>query len=293
MEGVLYWPEQWSIGIYTGESPLSLAPPKELTNPVLTRDDVTDVPAVFVADPFIIQRDGLWYMFFEVMNRETGKGEIGVAISADGTKWKYQQIVLSEPYHLSYPYVFEAMNDCYMIPESHMAGAVHLYRSTDFPIGWSLAATLLRGAYYADSSILRYHGKWWLFTDASPDAQHHTLRLFWAEELTGAWLEHPHSPIVAGNPHIARPAGRVSIINHAPIRYAQDCYPTYGSSVRAFEITELHTEGYQEKQIGADPILQASGSGWNAAGMHHIDPHPTDQGHWIACVDGFFCTKDL
>jgi hypothetical protein len=35
------------------------------SNPVLTRGDVNDVPALFVADPFILESDGKWHMYFE------------------------------------------------------------------------------------------------------------------------------------------------------------------------------------------------------------------------------------
>ena len=284
--------DEWSIGIYAGVSPFALAAPADFSNPVLTRHSVTDATALFVADPFALKAHGQWYVFFEVMNQEHGKGEIGLAISSDCISWNYQGIVLAEPYHLSYPYVFEWMDAYYMIPESFMAGAVRLYKAIEFPSHWSFVGTLLCGPYYADSSVFRYDGKWWLFTDASPDAQHDTLRLFWAEEFTNSWQEHPRSPIVSGDPHVARPAGRINLFHETPIRYAQDCYPAYGTCVRAFEITELTTETYQERQIGADPIIQASGSGWNRSGMHHIDPHLTDGGQWIACVDGLFRKED-
>jgi hypothetical protein len=234
----------------------------------------------------------MWYMFFEVMNRESHKGEIGLAVSTDGLKWEYQQIVLVEPYHLSYPYVFDWMNEYYMIPESYMAGSVRLYKATAFPTKWSFAGTLLAGPYYADPSILRHRNKWWLFVDASPGMQHNTLRLFWAETLTGLWFEHPLSPIIAGNPHIARPAGRLLALENKLVRYAQDCYPTYGTQIHAFEITELSTTEYQEQEIGKNPVITASHQGWNESGMHQIDPHLTEDGSWIACVDGL-CWKQI
>ncbi len=58
---------EWSIGIYAGTSPLDLLPHGR-SNPVLTARDVTDVPAAFVADPFMIKNGPRWYMFFEVFN---------------------------------------------------------------------------------------------------------------------------------------------------------------------------------------------------------------------------------
>jgi len=37
-----------------------------------------------------------------------------------------------------------------------------------------------------------------------------------------------------------------------------------------------------------NPILRASGAGWNAAGMHHLDAHEVASGRWVAAVDGWF-----
>ena len=71
-------PQEFSIGIAIGDSPWSVRLPKSIANPVLTPDDVTDVPATLVADPFMCQRDGRWYLFFEVVNHLTRRGEIGV-----------------------------------------------------------------------------------------------------------------------------------------------------------------------------------------------------------------------
>jgi hypothetical protein len=107
---------RWSIGIYAGNSPFDLSTPDNLKNPVITARDITDVTADFVADPFMIRENNKWHMFFEVMTR---KGEIGLAQSSDGLHWDYRQIVLREPFHLSYPYVFKWNDDYYMIPEAN------------------------------------------------------------------------------------------------------------------------------------------------------------------------------
>jgi hypothetical protein len=72
------------------------------------------------------------------------------------------------------------------------------------------------------------------------------------------------------------------------IRYAQDDEPTYGRQVRALEIDVLTTSDYHEHEIAQNPILKANGFGWNAHGMHNIDPCPLSEYNWIACVDGVF-----
>ena len=62
----------WSVGNYIGASLQTLAPHPRARNPVLTRHEVTDIPAAFVADPFIVRDGAQWLMFIEVKNAETG-----------------------------------------------------------------------------------------------------------------------------------------------------------------------------------------------------------------------------
>ena len=277
-------PYVWSIGIYAGESPFNLGPTSNTHNPVLSSTDVTDLRAVFVADPFMIRANDNWYMFFEVLNQATERGEIGLATSSDGLSWTYQQIVLAEPFHLSYPYVFEWGGECYLLPETLGAQALRLYRAETFPTRWSPVASLVEGS-YADPSIFRREHKWWMLACTTPYS-HDTLRLYFADELFGPWREHPANPIVSGNKHNARPAGRVLTLDGKLIRFSQDCAPVYGTQVRAFEIQQLTATSYVEEEVRTSPILVASGAGWNAVGMHHVDAHLCEDGSWIACVDG-------
>ncbi|WP_211176184.1 hypothetical protein [Brasilonema sp. UFV-L1] len=280
----------WAIGIYVGESLVKFGSPKNINNPVLTAKDVTDVPADFVADPFMVRENGTWYMFFEVLNGLDQQGDIGLAISNDGFKWKYQQIVLDEPFHLSYPYVFKHQNDYYMIPESYKANSVRLYKAVDFPTKWTFVKTLLDDADYVDSSVFHDKGMWWMFT-TSPKSD--ILRLYYATHFMEAWTEHPKSPVIEKNLNIARPGGRVIVYNDRIFRYTQDDEHFYGNKVRAFEITELTTTTYEEKEVRENPILKASGSGWNKTGMHNIDPHQIGEDKWIACVDGYRIVVDF
>lgn len=272
---------EWSIGMYVGNSPLNVSSPVNSTNPVLTRIDVNDVAANFVADPFMLLKENVWYMFFEVYS---DNGDIGYATSNDGLNWTYQGIVIDETFHMSYPYVFEWQGDTYLVPETHDANAIRLYKATNFPTQWSFIGEILIGA-YRDPSLFRFSNKWWLFTTEGVTSND-TLRLFHADNLLGPWLEHPLSPVVQNNPDIARPGGRVTQFNGRLIRYAQDDSPTYGNKVNAFEITVLSTTSYEEIAVPENPILDADSLGWNANGMHTIDPQQLSDGTWLAVVDG-------
>jgi len=277
-------PRVWSIGIYAGESPFSLRPSEEVRNPVLTHTHVTDIAASFVADPFMIRAKDTWYMFFEVLNAATGLGEIGLATSANAADWEYRQIVLREPYHLSYPYVFEWHGDYYMTPETLAPGAIRLYRADPFPARWVWAADLVPGR-LADPSPIHLHDRWWMLACGTPYG-HDMLRLFESAHLTHGWQESPGSPLIQDNPRIARPAGRVTPWEGGAIRFAQDCYPAYGNRVRAFLVDDFSRSPHQEVEMPG-PVLLADATGdWANAGMHHVDPHVTSPGNWIACVDG-------
>jgi len=277
-------PWHWSIGIYTGDDPFNVGSPEGVDNPVLTARDVTDVEALFVADPFMVGENGRYYMFFEVMNRHTNQGDIAVAESDDGFSWAYGRIIIDEPFHLSYPCVFLWEGTYYMIPETHEKGTLRLYKAEGFPYDWSFVGTLLEGD-FADPTFFSHAGGCWLFAGSDPD-KYDTLRLYYADQPAGPWTEHPDSPVVAGNPNIARPGGRVLAFRDRLVRFTQDDYPTYGNQVNAFEILTLTRDSYREQAVDDNPILEPTASGWNRDGMHHIDVRPAGGGRWIACVDG-------
>ena len=274
----------WSIGIYKGTTPFNLADPEEISNPVLTAKDVTDINAVFVADPFIVSDNGKYFMFFEVMNRVTNKGDIGYAESENGIKWNYGKIILDEKFNLSYPYVFEWGNSYYMIPESGNDFSVRLYKAISFPEKWEYLGNLLSGYSTVDPSIFRYDNKWWMFVSAG---ENNVLNLYFSEDLLTGWKPHPMNPIVKFDSHISRPGGRVIVDNEKLYRLTQDDEPTYGLQVFAFEITELSEKSYKEKLVSKTPIVTKSGKygEWNARGMHQVDVHKLNN-EWIAVVDG-------
>ena len=275
------WQLQWAIGLYTGASPLALAPRTTPDVPVLTAAAVTDLAAIGVADPFFLVVDGRFYLFFEVLNRATARGEIAYATSADGLTWQYGASVLREPFHLSYPMVFTHGDDFYMIPETRQAAAVRLYRAAHFPGGWQFVGELLRGP-FADSTVIWHAARWWLFAARGLDE----LRLFHSQELTHGWTEHPASPLWPGNRRYSRPAGRILVVDGRLLRFAQDGWPTYGSRVHAFAIDALTPTTYAEQLCPESPILTATGAGWNALAMHHLDALQVAPGTWLAVVDG-------
>jgi hypothetical protein len=271
----------WSISIFSGKDLHTLAPhPRVGDRPVLTADDVTDTRASFVADPFLWRTDTGWHMFFEVYAKATARGVISHATSADGVTWRYDRVVLEEPFHLSYPHVFEHDGQFYMTPESEQAGEVRLYRADPFPGAWRLDTVLLRGRFF-DPTLLFHAGTWWMWVCD----ERYTPLLFCSAELRGPWLAHECNAQSLPDLHFGRPGGRILVRNGEILRFAQDALPTYGSRLHARRIVAFDAQHYAESSYDS-PILQGAGDGWRATGMHHLDAWPAPGGGLIASVDG-------
>jgi len=139
---------------------------------------------------------------------------IGVAWSDNPLEnhWHYQQVVLEEDFHLSYPFVFHHRGEYFMIPETNEAHSIRLYRATFFPHRWEFVKTLIEGEPFIDASPILFKGKWWIFTLLK---NHNTPRLLiyfsntddlLANDLK--WTLHPSCPLYEGNNEYTRPGGR-------------------------------------------------------------------------------------
>lgn len=288
----------YSIDIFTGPDLAELGPRSAASRPVVTAADVSDIEAAFVADPFLLRTDEAWHMYFEVLPTKRQdrlqKGVISLATSTDaGLTWRYDGVVLKEPFHLSYPYVFEHDGERFLVPEAHERGAVPLYKATAFPYGWEHVADLLTGN-FTDASLFHHEGSWWMFVESVPigtrregPSADSSLRLFFADELLGPWTEHPRSPISTGDLKLGHPAGRPVIDDQGRLlRFAQDCTVHYGAAVYALHVGTLNRREYAETLLREEPILSGRGAGWNADGMHHLDAF-RHAGQWHALVDGW------
>ncbi len=274
-------PNNWSLGILKGEKLEALRESPECPNPVFSKRDMTTPESVFVADPFLVKDGKGWFLFFELFNQEANKGEIGLALSDDLCSWRYQGVVLSEQFHLSFPFVFKVGKTYYMVPESRQAGAIRLYRATSFPRKWAFERELIVGS-YSDPTPVFFNARWWIFANQSPYA----LVIFSSPSLRGPFVQHPQSPLYIDDPSKARPAGRPVVTDGQLVRFVQDNREGYGKRVRAMKVTRLTSKYFAEQVRPPDPLLAESDGGWNSFGMHHIAPVRLLDGSWVAAVDG-------
>ena len=271
-----------SVGVYGGSTPFDLVPAGETVNPAIQPDEVSDLPACRVSDPFMVYQQGLWHMFFEVVHARTNQSDIGFATSGNGYHWSYQRIVLDETFDLSYPCVCEWKGEYYMVPEARGTSDVFLYKASPFPSDWTRMTAIINENAIAPT-LFAYHDTCWMFLGTE---DHATLKLYYAADVFGPWMRHPQSPVILFDSSMATPAGRVIQYDGRLYRFALDCSSDGGNGVRVFEISELTGTTFREVEIPESPILSGSGEDWNADRMEHIDLHQLDNGSWIACVDG-------
>lgn len=250
---------------------------------------VSSVDAAFVADPFVLWHQGSFHLFMEVWDRRVNRGIIGHATSDDGYQWTWGDVVLREDFHLSYPHVFVACGNVYMVPETLEVDAVRLYQADPFPDRWRLIGDLRIPCHHAkDASLVFHDGRWWCFIETNHLPQNDTLRLFSAPNINIAteWIEHPSSPILVDAVR-ARPAGPPVLIDGALHRLSQNSATRYGTGVRAHRIKRLTLLDYEEDCRG-QILLHPSGRGWNRSGSHHVSAtrRPGSETQLVA-IDGY------
>lgn len=207
-------------------------------------------------DPFVLQREGHYFVFVEEKMYATGRGHIAcLELDADG-KLTSRSVVLEREYHLSYPFVFEYEGRLFMLPESAANRTVELYRCTRFPDQWEHARTLFHDIYAVDATLLQHAGKAWLFANVKDEggSSLNALHVYWAASpLSETWHPHPANPVVR-DIGSARPAGRIFVQDGKLIRPSQDSSRRYGRSLKFNHITRLDETGYSEELAGTfDP----------------------------------------
>jgi|SRR3972149_2177400 len=206
----------------------------------------------FWADPFIIFKDNVYYVFFEEFVYEKNKGHISFLTIKENGDYSKPKRILERSYHLSYPFIFSYDEKYYMIPESSINNTIEVYECSEFPEKWSFHKTLIENITATDSTLFYKDGKWWLFTSVTNyqnQKRENELFLFYSDKpLSNKWISHPKNPIVS-NVKGSRSAGKIFEENGAILRPAQDCSKRYGYGIIFYQINILNEMDYQEKEV--------------------------------------------
>ena len=240
----LFCREQWYLLLETaGDS--GFMPDLQQCKPIYPAADR------FWADPFIWPTADAHFVFVEELPFATNKGHIAVLeLSRDGTLRSARKII-EQPYHMSYPFVFQWEEVLYMLPESGENSTVELYRCEEFPHRWVLDRVLFSDLHTADATLVEHDGLWWLFMTQATAGQsiNEHLYLYWADSPLGPYTLHPRCPVKSGL-RGSRPAGALFHRDGCLYRPAQDCSRVYGEAVILHRVEELTKTRFREVEAG-------------------------------------------
>jgi hypothetical protein len=161
--------------------------------------------------------------------------------------------VLTEPFHLSFPFLFEFNGTTYMCPETCASHQIRLYRAIQFPHKWEFFKAIMRDVAAVDTMLFQKGDRWWMLTnlDRTGDGDFASeLYLFSAESpLSETWAPHPANPLKI-DPAGGRNAGLLregDRLFRAGQVHGFDC--NYGAAIRLHEIGSLSPEDYREHLI--------------------------------------------
>lgn len=244
-------------------------------------------PQRFYADPFLFERDGRTFLFFEDWDWAVGKAIISVAeLAVDGTLGPVSP-ALETAYHLSNPLVFAADGEIFMIPETLAARRVEVYRAVAFPTRWELHCVPLDDLDIVDPCVFHDGNRWWMFAAVLDfgGSGWDELQVFSADALCGPWQPVGDQPVLS-DVRAARPGGRMWRADGVLQRLAQNCAGGYGAGLGLYAVEQVDAHGYRQRTVAE---VNAFDFGMN--GVHAYDANArfevVDGRHYQMAVRGW------
>lgn len=250
---------KWSVAAKLGDWRTSSS-----TEPAVLRNPA----GCFSADPFVLTRNSERFCFLEEYSYANRKATIACYRIADGM-FERVGVAVEEPFHLSFPFVFEAGGEWFMCPESSTNRDIRLYRCTRFPLEWRLESVAVANISAVDTVIFSRSDRWWMITCVNPlgtGDQFSELTIFSTDSLlAGKWTPHRFNPIridevTARNGGFFSEGGK-----HFRVNQVQG-FGVYGESIVVNEVTGIDDDMFEELPL----VTPSPISGDGVIGVHHL-----------------------
>jgi hypothetical protein len=205
----------------------------------------------FFADPFVFRSTNLDVCFVEDYDFRTERGRISVFKLSDN-KYEELGVALDEPFHLAYPFIFEANSERYMCPETSEVRDIRLYKCIEFPLKWSFHKILIKNISAVDSNIFYFKNRWWLLSnvDSSDMGEHSSeLHIFYSDAFDSeTWTSHARNPVIFDSER-ARNGGFFMDGENFFRVFQRQGFDLYGKSMGIAKINQLSIESYSEEVV--------------------------------------------
>lgn len=204
------------------------------------------------ADPMVMKSGDNIFIFVEELLTGATRGII-VCLEFDfNFNFLKRHSVLEEPFHLSYPQLFEFEGELLMLPETSENRSITLYKCVSFPDEWEKLKDLKTNVNAKDSTLFNSGDRWYMFTTIeNNDAEglSNMSRLFYADSpLSLKWKEVTQSPFsfVVGN---SRSAGPIFNYEGSLYRPVQNSSIRYGYGININRLDSLDEEEVQQHNV--------------------------------------------
>ena len=228
---------------------------------------IQNPPGRFLADPFVVSKDGRDYCFVEDYDGKEERGSISV-VSLNEDSLNQVKPIIKEDFHLSFPFVFEFEGTHFMVPESWQAGEIRLYECLRFPDQWEFKGVLISNISAADTIIFQRGKLWWLLTNTNSlgENEHNSeLSVFYSKNpISSNWTPHSTNPVIVDASR-ARNGGYVfDGKDHYRVSQKHG-FNKYGVEAQLMRIVEITASTYIET-----PAARIEPKFNGASGTHHM-----------------------
>ena len=215
----------------------------------------------WAADPFIVENEGVLYIFAEVFSLMKWKGSIGFCTYKNGrfSKWK---TIIDNKYHFSFPNIYYKDGVFYLMPETSAVKEIAVYRADQFPDSWIKDHIVIQGDRYVDSIWLKNK---YIMTYRMGDINH----LILLKPENNSWAV---TDSYSDEKKRLRSAGALFCKEGITIRPVQDCSRLYGEAIDFRELVFYEEERLPEEKLvyrlEAKDIKVQTNKGLNLVGTH-------------------------
>ena len=198
----------------------------------------------WTADPFLFVKNGDIYIFGEYYDYRLGRGIIAYAKYNEKTRqindW---EPAIVEPYHLSFPYIYEKDGDVYIIPESNHANCLCRYKAIEFPRKWK-KSIIDKGHRLADTALFSIDNQSYGYTlqRKMSDPYIYESKIFIDKNECIEYIDGYYND----DPSTRRLGGAFFESGNSLVKVAQDCSHFYGEAL-VFSNFYKNENGFQEE----------------------------------------------
>lgn len=141
---------------------------------------IKPAPGTYEADPFLIEKDGRTFLFFELY--DYNKGVIAYRELFDDLTYTEPKVVIDESTHLSFPCLLKDEQRVFLCPERNLAGELAIYEAKEFPDKWEKIA-IVSGGRFDDPVLFKRGNRYYIY--ATEDGE--KIRIFCSDAIDGKW----------------------------------------------------------------------------------------------------------